>query len=480
MHCLHPIFPSLAKRFVSILECLSLQINEYSKYTNPMTVVQDITSNAQAVCTDDLREYLYNNKNKLFFSFIAIIPVAFMVIIVVMLRRVHPHIDTILTESTDYRPVLAGFALTGTHLLLFILSMDVAAIVCYSKGCYKTPDKHDLHIKGAINLRIIFITFAFDAIILLQFLAFMLYPVLPKCITSCCILPYFYAVFGSEDKKVKTPENINVWIVIGMMAAPLLALASHAGYLLLAWVTEPARTTGVFLVGLGSLVFLFFMLKESYAMYTSREHENCKWIVSLSAKHKWIVLLYTIPFVLPLWTIVLHLASVVRLWCFYFKQKTPHERKPLIVATIEATASTRPAASTDINFPAYCRACSWGLPAVGMIAFTITAFYSLPLPTFLLGEYLEHFLQITIVVGAFLLTYKFFSTENAAAPGATSTGADAAARNTDQHGKNTATQEHGNNTATPEHGNNTATPEQGNNTAEQDATTADAKVTTSV
>lgn len=31
--------------------------------------------------------------------------------------------------------------------------------------------------------------------------------------------------------------------------------------------------------------------------------------------------------------------------------------------------------SKDFNIKAYCRACSWGFPAVGVIAYTISAFY---------------------------------------------------------------------------------------------------------
>ena len=310
-------------------------------------MIQDITSSAQAICTDDLRnEYLGNSKSHLFFSFIVLVPIAFMIVLAVFIRSVHRHMHTELTKSPDHHPVLVGFTLTGSYLLLFIFAMDVAAIHCYITGCYKITDLH------VDNIRILFATFVLDAIITLQCLIFMLYllgrGVLSdfmctcekccQCTFSWCIVPYFYAIFGSKRQdeiwKVDTPDDnkTHVWVVTGILAAPLFALSSHAGYILLAWVTEPAKTTATFLIALGCLVFLFF--KESYMIYVSTDKDGGLFKINRNKKCEnccticeklWML---WFPFV-PLLTILSHLYNMCCLCGLhvtkYIQERRHHE-----------------------------------------------------------------------------------------------------------------------------------------------------------
>lgn len=59
-------------------------------------------------------------------------------------------------------------------------------------------------------------------------------------------------MFGKEatavmirDINLDDPETkkiCNTWIAAGVVSAPVFCLASHVGYICIAWVTEPAKT----------------------------------------------------------------------------------------------------------------------------------------------------------------------------------------------------------------------------------------------
>ena len=65
----------------------------------------------------------------------------------------------------------------------------------------------------------------------------------------------------------------------------------------------------------------------------------------------------------------------------------------------------------NFSIEAFFKSCSWGWLVVGSLAFFLSAFFVIPLPTVQLAEYVENTTQILIVVLAFLITYKVFTVE---------------------------------------------------------------------
>ena len=210
--CIHFFFPLL-------------QLSEYSKYGESTGVVQDITSNAQAVCEDRLKDEFFRKCGvHLYLSLTLFIPIIFTVILALVIRSIHPQVHDKLVKSPKHHPMLAGLTLAGTYLLVFILCMDCAALYNYGQREheYKEDDVHK-----EFNLHILGITFALDAIVSLQFLACMLYLCciqtyshdyckgfsicLLEKIIPICTIPYFYAIFGRRIR-VHTYEKANVTI----------------------------------------------------------------------------------------------------------------------------------------------------------------------------------------------------------------------------------------------------------------------------
>lgn len=134
-----------------------------------------------------------------------------MVILAVITRSVHHEVHDKLVKSPKHHPMLAGLTLAGTHLLVFILCMDCAALYYYGqrKHEYKDDDVHK-----EFNLHILGITFALDAIVSLQFLACMFYLCCAQIYScnycngpsKCCLekvipfftIPLFYVIFGRK------------------------------------------------------------------------------------------------------------------------------------------------------------------------------------------------------------------------------------------------------------------------------------------
>ena len=166
-------------------------------------MVQDITSNAQAVCEGDLKDKFFGRHEvHLFFSLTLSIPFIFMAVLAVVARSLHPYIHKGLNESAKYHP---GFTLTGMYLLAFVLSMDIVALIYYVK------DKHEFkddEVHGEFNVYITIITFTFDLIICSQFALCMLYLCctrvdekkcsLPKNIILTCFTPFFMSFLAAK------------------------------------------------------------------------------------------------------------------------------------------------------------------------------------------------------------------------------------------------------------------------------------------
>lgn len=260
-----------------------------------------VTLHKWSVCEDDLKDKYFSGKEiRLFFSMIVLLPIIIMLILAVIIRSTHRYVHTELTKSSIHHPMFAGLTLTGVHILLFILCLDAAAFYFYRKNMHEYSNDG---VKENFNLFVVFITIIMDVVVALQFLFCMLYLCCSqmykeckccKCCCECClpffIAPYFYVIFGQRIRKWRLPKlnseqgaqydpknaenKLNLWVLTGTMVAPVFCVASHAGYILIAWVTEPAKTTAAFLVALGSFLYLFVVFRQCYIVHKDADQEE--------------------------------------------------------------------------------------------------------------------------------------------------------------------------------------------------------------
>ena len=187
-----------------------------------------------------------------------VLPIIFISVLAVIARSTHKKINSTLAKSSGYS-ILAGATLATTVIMLFIICADAYAVHLYviRNHEYKDNDVHD-----TFNLWIVTVTLAMDSVITLQFSLFLLYMIYSRhdvndrCLQTLtyCLIPYFYAIFGNQllkpwDINSKDKKNARIiWVLIGLMLAPLFSISSHIGYILVAWLTEPSKTAAIAIV----------------------------------------------------------------------------------------------------------------------------------------------------------------------------------------------------------------------------------------
>lgn len=388
----------------------------------------------------------------------------------VIIRSTHVTIHNKITKTSTGQVFsnLAGLTLTGLHTVWFILGMDIAALYLVNR---QKHEYYDAEIDNQqFNLYIVYITFTIDAVIALQQLTCIVY--------LCCtqfnnavisfiehaamffILPYFYAVFGTkihariwegtvgdgvghQQKDTKSLPNIHkMWVLTGIMVAPLFCLASHAGYILVAWVTEPEKTTATFLGALGCFLYMFFVFRHCYMVHkepdglfkalprfenanqqtenanqlTEDEDDNCLTGIFTCRKY-WYICGNLIPLLIPIYVIASHICNYVCILCGTFiglERCTPSKDANDFVNEFKVKEEKEEKSDMEKEFQmkGFCMAFSWGWLVVGTLALVIAAFTEIPVSTYRLAENLESVVQIIIVLLGFLISYKLITNED--------------------------------------------------------------------
>ena len=191
----------------------------------------------------------------------------------------------------------------------------------------------------------------------------------------------FRTILGNLKSKPGTSSHFNVWFVASLIVFPLFIITSHTGYILVAWLTEPDKTTSLAFLATGIILFLFIMTRALYMVgknynsgLTCRRNACCAVTTRLLC-----------PFIFPILYICSEVPSDSN---NLFKHKTsrvPFQRFSM----------------TGLYIAGSC-----GLVVVGFVALTVSAFIQIPLQTVSLPGYLQNIVQIIFVLIAALVSYK--------------------------------------------------------------------------
>ena len=331
------------------INVVCLQLLQYSKFNNPDSVVRDVTSTAQAICVDDLVSGYFEHANVMLYLTVAIIlPISSAVAGTLTLLCNYQRIQKKVKDDNQ-RPHIIGAVVTGIYVVLYILSSDILAVIHYVEKWDEYRYYDALH--HTFQLQITWITLVTECLlsflVLLCSLCFIIhedeqkfrykwyhivtYPLsllrsyisavlfilgMPLVTIGICIL-LFYVPFIRIAHRVIIIVIIYssalflailicfLWLskghikhFISFLVVPVVFVSAHIDYILVAWLTEPSKTTSVSILALSIILYLFILSRLVYEK------------VQRKLKDQRVLLLITIAIVFPgILLVALHVSS---------------------------------------------------------------------------------------------------------------------------------------------------------------------------
>ena len=176
-------------------------------------------------------------------------------------------------------------------------------------------------------------------------------------------------------------SRINVWFVASLMLFPLFIVTSHTGYILVAWLTEPDKTTSLAISATGIIFLLFIMTR---ALYMVGKNYNYG-LTCCGNTYCAVCARLLFPFIFPI---------------LYICCEVPSDNNNLFKHKMSHVPFQR------FSMTGFYIAGSCGLIAVGFVSLTVSAFIQIPLQTVTLPGYLTNIVQIIFILIAALVSYK--------------------------------------------------------------------------
>ena len=73
---------------------------------------------------------------------------------------------------------------------------------------------------------------------------------------------FFWYIF--PDRNVPTEDEKKLWILTLLLVAPLVCLATHAGYIIIAWISDPQHASSATFIALLSFFYYFISFRQLY------------------------------------------------------------------------------------------------------------------------------------------------------------------------------------------------------------------------
>ena len=179
-------------------------------------------------------------------------------------------IDTAIRKKQNHAN-LAALILTGLVFSTFVVVLDGVALHLVDQGKHEFSSHRNFS-----SLTFVIITTVLDAAAVLIAYIILLYLGLPKYIQekfleSCKkIVPVCCKNKCLEHKKAGT-----LWIVASMCFAPLFCIASHSGYIIVAWVSDTQHAGPATSFYLISFLYYFIIFRQLYKLFSKVKPTSC-------------------------------------------------------------------------------------------------------------------------------------------------------------------------------------------------------------
>ena len=252
----------------------TLQLDTYAKFTTQANVERSNTF-ARAICATKLYDIYYSGQSNDFTYMIAAstivgpFPLVMLVIVFTTMKtciryRKHKKESGLPLKNTNHKD-LVTLVLLGIYISIYILVLDILAVHAVRTSNHEYAP--ELAGRRPFNLLVSYLTLTCD---ILACILFLLLPLLYLFSTTCfefCEEKIETRKKNEPDKKTETEKKIeNRDVFVFLLLAPIICVTSHLGYILLAWITEPSKSTTTLILYYFILCYLYLTFRMSYKL----------------------------------------------------------------------------------------------------------------------------------------------------------------------------------------------------------------------
>ncbi len=287
---------------------------QYSKFSIPEGIVRDVTSVAQALCIKDIESGYFDHVNvTIYIAAKFVLPVAASVASVTIISNYYPILMEKVTDPNN-RPNFVGVTMAGMYLSLYMIAVDSAAITFYVIN--KTEYQFYHSISKSRSLQLTYYTFivecAFSALAFLAAMLIQTYIGIKSntiklsrrkhtihIILLASVVDFIAVILVnkiSQNDFIVLATTLSFLVLLTAIAfivfyltapidffltwfitLPIIFGSSHVDYILVAWLTEPAKTTSVSILAIAITFYLFILSRSLYKLISKITSKSNFW-----------------------------------------------------------------------------------------------------------------------------------------------------------------------------------------------------------
>ena len=214
----------------------------------------------------------YNHGVRLFFSFPLVLPIIVLFLCWYNVFGARVYIRTYMNETKNY-PTLAALYWIGQTFTLFVIVMDILATARGHQKEHINSSTYDEK-RGLVYYQywIVIIVCAVECVSLIASIVHVVLLCVnqwfykdDKTFWKGCLLGWFNYLCSPIFCciKIKSSEA-RLWLSLSGFIPPIIALSSHAGYIVGGWISYENRSIAIILFFLFVFIFLFWSLQHAY------------------------------------------------------------------------------------------------------------------------------------------------------------------------------------------------------------------------
>ena len=333
----------------------------YAKVNNPDDIRIDDDSLGSAVCEDEQIKVYGGIFRILFISLNAVILPWIIILSLVMVCSIRSKISSAMDKEQNHAS-LAALALTGLVFSTLVLVPDGWALVRVYQGKQEFPNKSQVDL--------LYVVLVFDALGALVSLGAL--GALSPLGTLCCL-----GCHRLFPNRCQNQTSFRVKLSLGaMFFAPIFFVASHSGYIIIAYVSDTQHAGPAAFWYIISFFYLFVSFRQLYDLCGKLVTKLCKF------------------------------SSISKLRASLAAKCTCCRR------TESASTSETTEVLTGFNLSAFFIEVLLAIPLVGAEVFVVYVLVALPATLTAVSTDIYHLAQWAFVITTGLIAYKFIYTEN--------------------------------------------------------------------